>query len=131
MQFYNFHIIGYCILGLYVDKDDGKRLLESGFDGLYTYFGADGFTYGSTAANWPEISIFCTQNQLLFVPSVSPGSNDTQIRPWNSANAHARKDGEYYREHFRIAHASKVFINPVVVGTNQTLSARYSFHNLI
>jgi len=46
---------------------------QAGFDGAYTYFAADGFTYGATAANWPRMAAFCRRHGLLFVPSVGPG----------------------------------------------------------
>uniref|UniRef100_A0A914GZS2 Glycoprotein endo-alpha-1,2-mannosidase n=1 Tax=Globodera rostochiensis TaxID=31243 RepID=A0A914GZS2_GLORO len=98
------------LIGLYVDKGDAQKLMDAAFDGLYTYFAADGFSHGSTMANWPDLSAFCARNKLLFVPSVGPGYNDTRVRPWNSANAHNRAKGEYYREHFKMAHTAKADI---------------------
>ncbi|KAL3099109.1 hypothetical protein niasHT_025553 [Heterodera trifolii] len=86
------------------------KLLDASFDGLYTYFATDGFSHGSTMPNWPDLSAFCARNALLFVPSVGPGYNDTRVRPWNSANARGRANGEYYREHFKMAHTAKADI---------------------
>ncbi|KAL3097580.1 hypothetical protein niasHT_023380 [Heterodera trifolii] len=98
------------MIGLYVDNGDAQKLLDASFDGLYTYFATDGFSHGSTMANWPDLSAFCARNALLFVPSVGPGYNDTRVRPWNSANARGRANGEYYREHFKMAHTAKADI---------------------
>lgn len=33
-----------CVLGLWLDHHDGTRIKDGGFDGMYTYFAADGFT---------------------------------------------------------------------------------------
>ena len=64
---------------------------SAGFDGFYTYFGALGFTEGSTPARWPEIQAFAVKNKLQFIPSVSPGYVDTRIRPWNAVNTRSRE----------------------------------------
>ena len=40
---------------------------------------------------------FAKEHNLLFVPSVGPGYDDSFIRPWNIRNRKKRKDGEYYR----------------------------------
>jgi len=84
------------MLGLWVDEDDGPELLAAGFDGVYTYFATDGFTYGSTAANWPAMAAFAREHDLVFVPCVGPGYADLRIRPWNTANQRGREAGAYY-----------------------------------
>lgn len=48
-------------------------------------------------ANWALISAFCAKNDLLFIPSVGPGYNDTRVRAWNSKYTRNRQNGEYYR----------------------------------
>lgn len=73
------------------------------FDGFYTYFGADGFTYGSTSANWPKLSAFARRTGKVFVPSVGPGYVDTRIRPWNGRTTREREQGAYYDRLFRAA----------------------------
>merc|ERR1712166_1160448 len=35
-------------IGLWLDRNGGHEAKSSGFDGTYSYFGSDGFTYGST-----------------------------------------------------------------------------------
>ena len=37
------------MIGLWLHHHHGRDLREGGFDGFYTYFGTDGFSYGSTA----------------------------------------------------------------------------------
>jgi len=98
------------LLGLYVKYPDRFELLKAGFDGLYTYFAAEEFSHGSTMANWPGLSTFCAKNGLLFVPSVGPGYIDTRVRAWNNKTTRARDKGEYYKEHFKMAHTAKADI---------------------
>eukprot|EP00761_Pharyngomonas_kirbyi_P014417 gb/GECH01014447.1/.p1 GENE.gb/GECH01014447.1/~~gb/GECH01014447.1/.p1 ORF type:complete len:451 (+),score=86.97 gb/GECH01014447.1/:1-1353(+) len=84
------------IIGLYIDQLDRDSILESYFDGVYTLFGASGFTEGSSPMRWREISIWAKENNMLFIPTVAPGYKDTKIRPWNGHNVKGRKSGEYY-----------------------------------
>jgi glycoprotein endo-alpha-1,2-mannosidase len=100
------------MLGLWVDEDDGPELLAAGFDGFYTYFATDGFTYGSTAANWPALAAFAREHDLIFVPCIGPGYADLRIRPWNTANQRERQQGAYYR---RLA-AAAVAVSPDLIG---------------
>ena len=69
--------------------------VAAGFDGIYTYFAATGFTHGSTLSQWRRLAQFCRQHNALFIPSVGPGYDDTRVRPWNSENTRARADGQY------------------------------------
>jgi len=87
-------------IGLWVNKNEKDFFLESGFDGFYTYFASDGFVYGSTSTNWQDLTIFAKQNNLIFIPCVGPGYNDTRIRPWNVANTKIRQHGKYFEEMF-------------------------------
>ena len=90
-------------LGLWLESQHGRDLLDSGFDGVYTYFSSDGFSYGSTIANFRMISKYCQKNGLICNLSVGPGYNDSQIRPWNKVNTKDRKDGRYYKSMFEKA----------------------------
>ena len=83
-------------VNLLVEADDRKSLLEAGFDGFYTYFGATGFSYGSTPVNWPGLSRWANDQGLLFVPCVAPGYDDIRVRPWNSVNTRSRDEGAYF-----------------------------------
>ena len=66
------------------EADTGKTCQyennTAGFDGFYTYFGANGFSYGSTWKNWRSLSIFARRNSLIFIPSVAPGYDDMRVR---------------------------------------------------
>jgi hypothetical protein len=83
-------------INLLVEADDCKSLLEAGFDGLYTYFGATGFSYGSTPVNWQGLSDWANEQNLLFIPCVAPGYDDVRVRPWNGVNTRLREQGAYY-----------------------------------
>ena len=94
------------VIGLWVKERDGEFMTSGHFDGFYTYFAADGFTYGSTAANWPKLNEYARQTGKVFVPSVGPGYIDTRIRPWNGRTTRAREQGAYYDRMFRAALSS-------------------------
>lgn len=99
-------------IGLWVQKDDGDSIQASGFDGYYTYFASEGFVYGSTPSNWPEMAEFARQHQLISIPCVGPGYIDTRIRPWNAENTKSRENGEYYEKMF----ASAMTNHPEIIG---------------
>ncbi|XP_053083338.1 glycoprotein endo-alpha-1,2-mannosidase-like protein [Pangasianodon hypophthalmus] len=83
-------------VALIVDEKHKHDILAGGFDGMYTYFASNGFSYGSSHQNWKGLKAFCNGNNLLFVPSVGPGYIDTSIRPWNNHNTRNRVNGRYY-----------------------------------
>ncbi|CAH0552669.1 unnamed protein product [Brassicogethes aeneus] len=83
-------------IGLLVELQHKSHIRKSGFDGFYTYFATNSFTYGSTWKNWPVLTKFALQNGLIFIPSVGPGYIDTKVRAWNSANIRHRANGQYY-----------------------------------
>ncbi|XP_061700667.1 glycoprotein endo-alpha-1,2-mannosidase [Syngnathoides biaculeatus] len=83
-------------LALLVEEKQQREVLRAGFDGVYTYFATNGFTYGATLRNWRAVRAFCDDNGLLFVPSVGPGYVDTNVRPWNFQNTRNRINGKYY-----------------------------------
>lgn len=91
------------VIGLWVKENDGKFMTNAHFDGFYTYFGSDGFTYGSNTKNWPRLASFARQHKLLFIPSVGPGYIDTRIRPWNNSTTRSRQQGRYYDDMFKAA----------------------------
>ena len=85
------------VIGLLVEMPHSSYVSIGGFDGLYTYFASNGFTYGSRWDKWKEISTRSHEMNFLFIPSVGPGYIDTNIRPWNSENTRGRLAGGYYK----------------------------------
>lgn len=83
-------------MALIVEKRHQHDILASSFDGVYTYFPSNGFSFGSSHQNWKNIKAFFNGNNLLFIPSVGPGYIDTSIRPWNNHNTRKRVNGWYY-----------------------------------
>lgn len=100
------------VIGLWVKEHEERFMLEGGFDGFYTYFATDGFTYGSTLRNWQRLADWARANQKLFVPCVAPGYIDTRIRPWNGVNTRDREAGAYYDRMWSAALA----VTPELVG---------------
>ncbi|XP_046738133.1 glycoprotein endo-alpha-1,2-mannosidase-like protein [Diprion similis] len=83
-------------MGLLVDAQHKNHIKKSHFDGFYTYFATNEFSFGSSWKNWRDLNKFAEQNELLFIPSVGPGYIDTQVRPWNAHNTRHRRHGQYY-----------------------------------
>lgn len=90
-------------IGLALNRGSLDDILESGFDGFYTYFGATGFTEASDPAAWRSMQEWALQNEKIFIPSVGPGYIDTRIRPWNTSTTRDRRNGEYYDEMYKAA----------------------------
>eukprot|EP00026_Physarum_polycephalum_P007936 Phypoly_transcript_08008.p1 GENE.Phypoly_transcript_08008~~Phypoly_transcript_08008.p1 ORF type:complete len:417 (+),score=55.96 Phypoly_transcript_08008:168-1253(+) len=90
-------------LGLYLESKDKQFLLQSHFDGFYTYFAANGFTEGSTYQNWQQIGQWAKEHKLIYSCSLGPGYDDTRIRPWNARNTKSRENGEYYETQWKAA----------------------------
>ncbi|KAJ8314935.1 hypothetical protein KUTeg_007085 [Tegillarca granosa] len=83
-------------IGLVVENHHISELYKGGFDGVYTYFATDGFSFGSSWKNWPYISQTAKSRHMFFIPSVGPGYIDTNVRPWNVLNTRSRQGGRYY-----------------------------------
>ena len=93
-----------CIaIALLVDSGHKQFVLRGGFDGFYTYFASDRFSYGSSPSNWAALSHFARENNLIFIPSFGPGYDDTRVRPWNKENTKLRRGGKYYTSMFKSA----------------------------
>lgn len=98
-------------IGLWVKAKEARFMLEGGFDGFLTYFATEGFTFGSTPANWPQLADWAKEHGQLFIPSVAPGYIDTRIRPWNDKNTRGREEGAYYDRMFQAA----LDVNPAII----------------
>lgn len=90
-------------ISLLVEEKHKAEVLAAGFDGIYTYFATNSFSYGSSQQNWRSIKAFCDSNDLIFIPSVGPGYIDTSIRPWNGQNTRNRVNGKYYETSLKAA----------------------------
>eukprot|EP00939_MAST-03C_sp_MAST-3C-sp1_P000515 g515.t1 len=100
-----------CFVGLVLNKDGARLARDAGFDGAYTYFASNGFSYGATTNNWANIDRFLRKHSMAFVPSVGPGYDDSTIRPWNAHNTKARDAGRYYDSFW----AAAIATNPSAV----------------
>lgn len=79
------------VIGLWLHHEHGQDLVNGGFDGIYTYFATDGFSFGTSSSNWNYMCTFCAQNNLLCILSVAPGYDDSLIRPWNVFSVRDRR----------------------------------------
>jgi glycoprotein endo-alpha-1,2-mannosidase len=78
-----------------------------GYVYISRYFGADGFTYGSSLRNWVKLQQLASQTNTVFIPSVGPGYIDVSVRPWNAATTRDRKNGDYYMKSWQAALRAK------------------------
>merc|ERR1711915_967648 len=60
-------------MGIWVEHKHRTDILESGFDGFYTYFASDGFSFGASKRNWKNLEAFASEYNLIFSPSIGPG----------------------------------------------------------
>ncbi|KAH8083362.1 glycoprotein endo-alpha-1,2-mannosidase-like protein [Aureococcus anophagefferens] len=93
---------GAWLVGLVLDAAQLDAYVgNGGFDAAYSYFGAARFTQASTPDRWPALVAAAARRGGSFVPCVSPGYDDTRVRPWNGANARSRDGGAYYDDEWR------------------------------
>jgi len=88
------------VIGLLVEAGHKQSILQGGFDGFYTYFASNGFSFGSSTTNWKLLVEFAKAHGLMFIPSVGPGYDDVRVRPWNQRTTKSRENGAYYRDMF-------------------------------
>ena len=70
-------------VALLVDHKHMQFAVDGGFDGVYTHFAAEGFSFGSTFRNWAAISIIIhSPTKPPLIPSFGRSYNDLQVRPW-------------------------------------------------
>jgi len=83
-------------LALLLKKEELSDVKKAGFDGVYTYFAAEGMSDASLSRQWKQLGQAVRAAGLMFSPSVGPGYDDTNIRPWNTMMKRDRRSGEYY-----------------------------------
>jgi len=93
-------------IALLVEYKHRFDIKKAGFDGFYTYFASNGFSYGSSWKNWKSLASYAFKNSLIFIPSVGPGYMDTRVRAWNGKNTQPRRNGVYYETAWRTALAA-------------------------
>ena len=93
-------------IGLWLEPQHGKDLARGGFDGAYTYFANEATGFGGVLRHWSAMAREAQHNGLAFVPCVSPGYDDTGIRPWNARASVPRNDGATYNRTWDVALAA-------------------------
>lgn len=98
-------------IGLLVEDQHKVNIYSAGFDGFYTYFATNGFTYGSSWDKWKDLQKYAVSHSKIFIPCIGPGYIDTNVRPWNAKNTRNRNAGHYYRRAFDAA----LKVNPRII----------------
>lgn len=57
------------VIGLWLDYHHGEHLVTGGFDGVYSYFASDGFSYGSSTGNWKTM---CQYAKKVIFETIMP-----------------------------------------------------------
>jgi hypothetical protein len=76
--------------------NDLINVLEEGYRGFVTYFASEAASWASSRSNWKILATSAIERNLIFVPAVSPGYNDSQIDRWNSRWVHSRGCSNFY-----------------------------------
>ena len=84
------------LIATIVEREHIGVALEDGFEGIFTFFASEAFTWSSNVSNWKKISNECNERNLLFIPGVSPGYNDEKINHWARGSKRNRDGGSYY-----------------------------------
>lgn len=79
-----------------INYNDFLESFEDGAIGYISFFAPEGFSWSSTAENWPFMAKFANQKNILFVPTVSPGYNDSIVNQWNIRYTTPRECSKYY-----------------------------------
>uniref|UniRef100_A0A8C0HLF5 Mannosidase endo-alpha like n=1 Tax=Buteo japonicus TaxID=224669 RepID=A0A8C0HLF5_9AVES len=66
-------------VALLMEEGHKHEILSAGYEGTYTYFVSNGFSFGSSHQNWNAIKTFCNSNKLMFIPSIGAGYINSSI----------------------------------------------------
>jgi glycoprotein endo-alpha-1,2-mannosidase len=69
---------------------------EAGFLGFVTYFPSDDIGWASHHDNWKEIAAMSADRSIEFVPTVSPGFNNSAVDRWRFHTIRSRQCSGYY-----------------------------------
>jgi glycoprotein endo-alpha-1,2-mannosidase len=69
---------------------------EDGYSGFVTYYASDEVSWGSDHNHWMVLASAAFERDMLFVPTVSPGFNDSVIDRWNMRQVKSRDCSRFY-----------------------------------
>lgn len=109
----------------WVNKDCGEKALSQGYDGFFTFFATDSHSYGSNSSHWQQMRSFAHDHGKHFIPSVSPGYDDSKIRPWNTDATQKRFAVDntsgltlyYYKSRFQEANLLKPRVDAIFINS--------------
>jgi glycoprotein endo-alpha-1,2-mannosidase len=109
------------LIGSIVEHSHIAALLETGFDGFFSFFPSDGFTYGSNTTHWANITKDALERGILFTPTVGPGFDDKCRTYFKNNPLRNRTSGGYYAKMFDAAIATRA---PII-----TINSWNNFHD--
>lgn len=114
-------------IGTFSNSYQVGEAVETAIDGLYTFFSAN-FSESSRFSNWKRFSNELKDRDLVFIPGVCPGADESRLDiGWGSkAQKCSRNNGEEYKKMWqaaiKTAHDSNIIVinsyNGFIDGTN-------------
>lgn len=102
------------LFGTFETSDQLFQLHEDGFMGVISFEPVQDRVWSSNTTSWKDIAQICQERGLLFVPTVSPGYDETAINFWSAEQKKKRENGEYYRGFTKAA----LDLNPSIILVN-------------
>jgi hypothetical protein len=75
---------------------DFLSIYDDGYIGTVTFFASDGASWGADHANWALFATLARERRIDFIPTVSPGFNDTVRGRFGGKALRARGCTDYY-----------------------------------
>ena len=91
------------IMGAPLTHDGLLDAYEEGFAGSVSFFAGNETSWMSGHKNWQDISRMCRNRGMLFVPTVSPGYNESTSNRWSIRAWNSRRCGAFYDERWKAA----------------------------
>lgn len=63
--------------------EDFMGAFEDGYAGFVSYFASDELSWCAKSMNWMNLVSMASNRDMFFVPTVSPGYNDSAVSRWN------------------------------------------------
>ena len=102
------------VLAVWLDQNDGPRIVASHFDGFYNFYVSEGISYGSIPDNWSKLSDWADKNEKFFIPCVGPNFNDRKNGQQKTHEIRSRDEASQYDKYWQLAIDQK----PLMIAVN-------------
>jgi glycoprotein endo-alpha-1,2-mannosidase len=102
-EFLDEHSEEMVFMGIPVTRNDYVSVYEDGYIGFVTFFASDDVGWGASHDHWEFIGRMARASGLDFVPTVSPGFDESVLGKWDKRKPRPRKCFAYYDERWTTA----------------------------